>query len=621
MHAVQSDTWSKEMLQDPKSEYSARLEALRVAQSHLDRRHKSLGRVNLAIALAGLVVIVLALDSRSVSILWVLVPAAGLVISETVHTRALRALQKCRRSNAFYERGLAHLDNRWMGTGETGERFLDPAHPYSRDLDLFGKGSLFELLSTARTGAGEEALARWLLAPAPVEEIYARHGALSDLETRLGLREDLAVLGEGVRAKVHPDSLAVWAEAEPVLKPGLARTAAFVLAGAWLVSLVAWFGWGWWELALVSSTLNLLFNSRFSERVQQIVPDLSLLTSSEVPKLPSTEAIGKDLAVLAVVLERLEREGFSAAKLTELQSTLKVEGLNPSRSIARLGRFIEYMESRRNPVVGVINPFVFWSLQVAFAIDAWRAKFGASIRSWLATVGEMEALCALAGYAYEHPADTFPEFAPPEQGLFEAKDLAHPLLPETKAIRNDLTLGGDLRLMIISGPNMAGKSTMVRAVGINAVLAQCGATVRAKRLRMSPLAVAASICVLDSLQGGISRFYAEIIRLKLITELTNGNLPVLFLLDELLNGTNSHDRRIGAEGLVRSLLERGAIGLVTTHDLALAKMVDQLGPQAANFHFEDHLENGQLRFDYKLTHGVVQTSNALRLMRSIGLEV
>jgi MutS domain V len=621
MHAVQSDTWFQEMPQDPRFEYSTRLEALRLAQSHLERRHKSLGSVNVAITIAGLVVIVLALDSRSVSILWALVPAAGLVISETVHARALRTLKKCRRTIAFYERALARLDNRWMGTGETGERFLDQAHPYSRDLDLFGKGSLFELLSTARTAAGEEALARWLLAPARVDEIHRRHAAVSDLRLKLDLREDLAVLGEDVRAKVHPDSLSAWAEADPILLPGLARTAAFVLAGVWLVSLVAWLGRGWWELALASSAINLFFNSRFSERVQKIVPDLGILTSPGVQKLPSTEDVAKDLAVLAVVLERLEREEFSTPKLTELQSALKLEGLNPSRAIARLGRFIEYMESRRNPVVGVINPFVFWSLQVAFAIDAWRAKYGPSIRGWVAAVGEMEALCALAGYAYEHPADTFPEFAPPEQGLFEAEDFAHPLLPEAKAVRNRLTLGGDLRLMIISGPNMAGKSTLVRAVGINAVLAQCGAPVRAKRLRMSPLAVAASICVLDSLQGGISRFYAEIMRLKLITELTNGKLPVLFLLDELLNGTNSHDRRIGAERLVRSLVERGGIGLVTTHDLALARMVDQLGAQAANFHFEDHLENGQLRFDYKLSPGVVQTSNALKLMRSIGLEV
>ena len=609
------------MPQDPKSEYLARLETLQQSQSRLDRRHKSLGHVNLVVALVGLVVIVLALDSRSVSILWALVPGVALAVSATIHARALRALQQCKRAIAFYQRGLVRLDNRWMGTGETGERFLDSAHPYSRDLDLFGKGSLFELLSTARTAAGEEALARWLLAPAAVDEVHRRHAAVTDLQTRMGLREDLAVTGEDVRSKVHPDVLAAWAEAAPVLKSGPARVAAFLLAGVWLFTIAALFVRGWWQLALATSMLNLFFNSRFSARVQQIVPDLGMLTTSGGHNLPSTEDVAKDLAVLAVVLERLEREEFSAPKLVELQSALKVEGQYPSRAIARLSRFVDYLESRRNMFVGALNPFVFWNLQIAYAIDAWRTKFGPSIRGWLEAVGELEALCALAGYAFEHPADVFPEFTPAGQGLFQAEDFAHPLLPEAKAIRNNLTLGGELRLMIISGPNMAGKSTLIRAVGINAVLAQCGARVRARRLVMSPLAVAASICVLDSLQGGISRFYAEITRLKLITELTNGPAPVLFLLDELLNGTNSHDRRIGAEGLVKNLVERGGIGMVTTHDLALAKMVDQLGPTAANFHFEDHLENGQLRFDYKLTPGVVQTSNALKLMRSIGLEV
>jgi DNA mismatch repair ATPase MutS len=168
---------------------------------------------------------------------------------------------------------------------------------------------------------------------------------------------------------------------------------------------------------------------------------------------------------------------------------------------------------------------------------------------------------------------------------------------------------------------MAGKSTFVRAVGINAVLAQCGAPVRARRLRLSPLAVGASICVLDSLQGGISRFYAEIRRLKQIIDMTQGPLAVLFLLDEFLQGTNSHDRRLGAEAMVRSLVDRGAIGLVTTHDLALAEIAAVLGPRAANAHFEDRLEDGKLLFDYRLQPGIVKTSNALDLMRSIGLDV
>ncbi len=608
---------------NPKREYTSRLEALGKSRSGLDARHKRLGRINLALAAAALGVVVWALASPSVSILWTLVPGACFVFSETVHGRVLRRLRRCKRVIAFYERGLARLEDRWMGTGETGERFLDPVHPYARDLDLFGKGSLFELLSTARTRAGEEVLARWLLEPAAVAEIKSRHAAIADLRARLGLREDLAVMGEDVNSAVHPEALASWAEAAPILKPGLAQTAALVLAGVWVFSLVGLVAWGWWNLFFASSVVNLFFSTRFRKRVQQVAPDPGFRAAPDAtgPATPSTEVIAPDLAVLSVVLGRLEREEFSAPKLVDLQSALRVNGVMPSRAIARLGRLVEYLESRRNQLVALLNLFVFWTLIVAFAIEAWRRKFGPSIRGWLAAVGEMEALSALASYAYEHPADIFPEFTSSEKGLFQAEGLAHPLVPESKAVRNDLTLGGELRLMIISGPNMAGKSTLVRAVGINAVLAQCGAPVRTTRLRMSPLAVAASICVLDSLQGGVSRFYAEITRLKLITELTKGKPPVLFLLDELLSGTNSHDRRIGAEGLARSLVEQGAIGMITTHDLALAKMAEQLGARAANFHFEDHLEDGKLRFNYKLTPGVVQTSNALKLMRSVGLEI
>jgi DNA mismatch repair ATPase MutS len=182
-------------------------------------------------------------------------------------------------------------------------------------------------------------------------------------------------------------------------------------------------------------------------------------------------------------------------------------------------------------------------------------------------------------------------------------------------------LDANLRLVILSGANMAGKSTLVRAVGVNAVLAQCGAPVRAERLTMSPLAVTASICVLDSLQGGVSRFYAEIRRIKQIEDLAGGAVPVLFLLDELLSGTNSHDRRIGTESIVRTLVERGSIGLVTTHDLALTEIADSMAPRAINLHFEDRFDNGELVFNYRLAPGVVRSSNALQLMRSIGLKV
>jgi len=298
---------------------------------------------------------------------------------------------------------------------------------------------------------------------------------------------------------------------------------------------------------------------------------------------------------------------------------LDTDGQPPSLRIRKLRRLMGFLESRRNLLIRAVDPVILWSLQSALAVEAWRKAYGPAVRRWVEVAAEIEALTALAGYAYEHSGDPFPELS--ETGTcFEAEGLAHPLLPEDRGVRNDLRLGPDLSLMVVSGSNMSGKSTLLRAVGTNAVLAQCGAPVRARRLRLSPLTVAACIRIQDSLQDGTSRFYTEIRRIRHIVELATAAPPVLFLLDELLQTTNSHDRRIGAEAIAAALTRRGAVGLLTTQDLALAEIVDRLG-SAANVHFEDRLENGRLSFDYRLRHGVVTRSNALDLMRSVGLEV
>ena len=257
--------------------------------------------------------------------------------------------------------------------------------------------------------------------------------------------------------------------------------------------------------------------------------------------------------------------------------------------------------------------------QLALAVEAWRRRTGPALGRWLTVIGDTEALAALATFAYENPAFPFPEVLA-EGPVLDGQGLGHPLLPRAGCVTNDLTLNPKLRLLVVSGSNMSGKSTFLRTVGVNAVLAQAGAPVRARRLRLSPVEIGASIRIQDSLQAGVSRFYAEITRLGVIMRHA-GEGPVLFLIDELLHGTNSHDRRIGAEAVVRGLVERGAIGLVTTHDLALAHVADALGARGANVHFQDVLEDGQIRFDYRMRPGVVQKSNALELMRSIGLDV
>ena len=299
---------------------------------------------------------------------------------------------------------------------------------------------------------------------------------------------------------------------------------------------------------------------------------------------------------------------------------METDGAPASVEIARLRRLVEHADARRNQLFAPVAAVLLWGVQFGLAIEAWRQRCGGRLAAWIDAAGEIEALGSLASHAWEHPDDPFPELV--EAGpIFDATGLGHPLVPEQRCVRNDLALDADRSVLVVSGSNMSGKSTLLRSVGTNALLALAGAPVRAQRLRISPLAIGASIRLHDSLRDGESRFYAEIKRLRQIVELAGAGGHALFLLDEILHGTNSHDRGIGAAAVVTTLARRGAIGLVTTHDLALAQIAESLAPHAANVHFEDHLADGRIAFDYRLREGVVRKSNALALMREVGLDV
>ncbi len=593
--------------------------------------------------------------------------------------------RRLRRAEAFYERGLARLDGEWAGTGNRGERFVDEEHLYARDLDLFGEGSLFELSCGARTRMGEETLAAWLLHPAAAGEVVARQESVRELAPNLDLREDVAVLGEAQGAGVHAEELAAWGDAPPFLKSSGFRLVAVglsILGGVTIAAALGYVGALSVDVEFapqvsaaarayfLSAVLLLGFVSwRFNARAEEV--------------FGAAGRAARDVDLLADVLRRIEAERFESVRLASLRAELDTAGEPPSRRIARLHRLMDRLDQRDNMMVRFIGPLVLWDVHLAYALEAWRAASGPGMGRWLRAVGEIEALSSLAEYHYERPGDVFPEVVPapdasasasPEQGgrrsdaslvaehpdaslvaehpdaSFAAEHLAHPLLG-AEAVANDIVLGAsENRVLLVSGSNMSGKSTLLRTVGVAAVLAQAGAPVRARRLRMTALAVGASIRVSDSLRDGESRFYAEILRLRSIVEAAGAGeelvaavssapgsaaprtsagssadspaaAPVLFLIDEFLHGTNSHDRRIGAEAIVRGLVDRGAIGLVTTHDLALTHIADALGELGANVHFEDHLEDGRMRFDYRMRPGVVQKSNALELMRSVGLDV
>lgn len=584
--------------------YAGELERLAALQASEQRRERVFGYSKLAIAILTLATAALYRQAVMFAFLWA--PVVLFIVLAVLQEKLLVSIRYRKRAVAFYERGLARLNDQWAGGGETGERFLDPEHPYARDLDLFGRASLFEFLSIARTRAGEDFLARWLLHPASPEETRMRQAAVRELQARVKFRERLFCAGETVRLGVHPDALSAWGEAAPVVGKGGVRILVSILAILWILSLVAWAVWDLPMVALLMTVFNFAYSHWIHARMERAAGSL--------------ERAASDLRLLAEVLAIVERESVASPRLVTIRGVLRHDGTMPSAAIGKLARVVDLLESRHSLFARPLDLVTFWSAQLVFVAERWQQEYGPYIRRWLEAVGEFEALTSLSAFAYEHPRYAFPEFVQ-DGPMFEAERLAHPLLPGDKAVANDLSLGRPLQLIVLSGPNMAGKSTFIRAIGVNTVLAQCGAPVRASRLHMSPLQVAASICVLDSLAGGVSRFYAEIHRLKLIADLTESAVPVLFLLDELLSGTNSHDRLVGTQFVLREFVERAAIGMVSTHDLALAQIPAAFGERAANFHFEDRIEDERLVFDYKLKPGVVQTSNALKLMHAIGLGV
>lgn len=590
----------------PAEAYRTRLGDRTAAATALAGRHDRLASGRLAIA--GLAaILVWGAFAGLWSGWWLAVPAAVFLGLAVVHDRVLMALDRARRAVEVYQRGLARVEDRWSGVGHTGEAYAPPDHPYAADLDLFGDGSIFQLVSAARLRAGEQTLANWLLAPANAATVLARQVAVDDLRDRVDLREQLALTGDSVSSQLDTERLAIWGGQPPLLSGFWPRAIAVALALANLAALAAGFAFeasSAWIVLGVGASVG--FSMIWRTRVHTVIA--------------SVNAPARHLRLLADVLALIESERVSAPHLQSLHARLAATGDTASHRIAQLTRLVDLLESRQNQIFAPVALLLLWGTQLAWAIETWRRRSGPSLPEWVAIAGEFEALSSVAGYAFEHPADPFPALT--DAGpIVEGLALAHPLLPAARVVPNDVALGTDVRVLVVSGSNMSGKSTLLRTVGVNVVLALAGAPVRAQRMALSPVALGATLRIQDSLQTGKSRFFAEITRLKQIVDLANGPIPVLFLLDELLAGTNSHDRRLGAAGIVEGLVAKGAIGLVTTHDLALAEVVSDLGVHARNVHFSDTFEDGQMRFDYRMRDGVVRTSNALALMRSIGLAV
>jgi hypothetical protein len=601
--------------------YSERLAERQTLAAALRTRERRISLMRLAL-------IALAIGVAFWNLMAALVPLAGFVVLIVVHERVVRARKRAESGAAFYERGLGRIDGTWQGHGDPGTEFADDHHPYAGDFDLFGRGSLFELISIAVTRAGRMRLAGWLKEPSmDAGEIASRQTGVLELRDRVDLREDLALAASEVTREIEGARLEQWPGMPAMTLTRFERLASIVLPVVTMILFLTTLP------ALLARLIGLTHPEavgRFGAFVDfpatPFIVSLILtifmarhLAPRAEPVVAAVERAESALALLAGVLQRIERESFTSPRLAALLARLRGADAPASEEIEQLRKLVALLDARRNQFFALFAIILLWTPNIAILIERWRTRSGSRVVDWVQAVGEIEALASLASFSFEHPEFTMPSIE--AQGpLFDATALGHPLIPAARRVTNDLRLDGTLRLLVVSGSNMSGKSTMMRSVGIGAVLALAGGPVCARTLRIAPAAVGASIRIADSLQENASRFYAEILRIRQVLEMSR-NGPLLYLLDEVLAGTNSHDRRIGAEAIVRGLVERGAVGLVSTHDLALAQIAESLAPKAANVHFEDHIEDGRVVFDYRMRAGVVTKSNALELMRSVGIEV
>lgn len=589
---------------------------LRSAERRRDAERSSdrLGNVRLVLAVVGVGLVVAPVVVRSPAPWWGLIPLfLAFVILGKAQDRVLERRRRHAAEERYYAEGLIRLDDRFHELADGGEDVGAPWRGglhYADDLDLFGPASLFQLVSRAQTLQGRRALARDLAEPPDVEGSAARRQAVESLTPELDDRVRLsAAVADEKAARLDESPLLDWAE-DPAEIP--ARGLLKVLAGLQPVLLLATYG---------------LYEVTGEGRPLAVAVLLHLATLFFTRRI-----VGERIAVLSGpermlmrygrLLEVVESDRSDASWLAEAREALQTPD-SASAAIRRLVSLINLLDARLNVVFALtVGPVLMWDLNLVLRTEAWRVRNGARVRAWFEAVARYEVAASWASLQYERPDYVVPELVEAD-GVFAADGLAHPLLPRSKVVANDVSLGGPGSVLLLSGSNMSGKSTLIRSVGLSVVMARAGGPVAASSARVSAFEVVTSVRVVDSLAEGTSHFYAELKRLKHVVDRASVvGARLLYLLDEVLHGTNSRERYIGAVSVIRFLSETGATGIVTTHDLALARLEREVAEgRMRQAHLSDRVDSERIEFSYALSPGPIQSTNALRLMRAIGIDV
>ncbi|MBL8917801.1 MAG: DNA mismatch repair protein MutS [Myxococcaceae bacterium] len=597
---------------DAPQAYTQRRDDARSALEALDRRGAWLANLRTFAFVTFLAVLGLVIFDKlpRLTLLASFLALGAYVALAVVHAKVLNREAREKVRKALNERGLERLTGGWHRFPEKGAAHLPDAHLYATDLDVLGQGSLFQRLDDTGTKAGEAQLARWLLSAAPTAaEVRERQGAVRELASLIDFRQRLVIearlAGED---KADPTRFIAWTEAPsflggirwawlvahtlPVFTIGAGLAAAF----SELSSLPFWIGTAL-QLGVVQATKTPI------ERMWVA------LTSGD-----------RGFVRFEETFAAIDAQTFTHPRLVALKAGVQTAGPSVSERLARFARLMGFAELKNSGQMHpVINVLTLWDLHVLFRVERWRAEHGRGVRGWFDALAQLEALSAFAGYTFERPTDVFPEVL--DEGFtFEAKGLGHPLLE--KPVRNDVALDGPGQALIITGSNMSGKTTLMRTMGLSTVMALAGLPVTATSFRVGRAQVLTSMRVKDSLERGVSYFYAEVQRIKLLLDTARAHPNAcLFLLDELFMGTNAKERSLASKHLMRELLSLGAAGAVTTHDLALCELEQELTGKTRNVHFRDVVIEGEMTFDYSLRPGVVTTTNALEVLRRAGVVV
>jgi len=586
-------------------QYEDRLRQLHLGIEQL-RLPIALAATVLTIAISLFLLLSLYAIRGQVSALWPSLPISIAAASARRLQKTRQARSRNWRLKLFYDRAVRRVKGDWAYTKAPGEVFDDPDHVYARDLTIFGEGSLFQLLDVTRTSIGQRGLASYLLGAPALQETLMRQEAVRELRGRVDLREKIATLGKFDFVESKWTTFEDWLKSPtlsyPRYLPIIAAITSGLLAALLLLGYSARIPWAPLAvlvgiLVIIHAEVGWFFRDRVNRMVDWVRP------------------VALETGVLREGLDLLTREEFQSLKVRRLAD--QVQGA--SASLRRLERLLDALAQRDKEWFYLISRLLLGGTQLCIAIEQWRASHGEALKKWIEAWAEFEALNALAVYGHENPDNAFPEFAS-DRVCFEARELGHPLLPRASCIPNDVELNKRFSFYVVSGSNMAGKSTLLRSIGLNAVLGLAGAPVRAGALRLSSLSVFGSLSIVDSLQSGKSKFLAEVDRLRLAIEAA-ASKPVLFLVDEIFSGTNSRDRRLAAEAVVRTLTHRGAIGVLSTHDLALTEIADAEGMRGFNVHMGSRDGRDPMDFDYRLKPGITKETNALAIARMAGVPV